>query len=62
LSKDEARNLLEICKMSRNKKLYHYVQLLLHTGMRPSEAAGVAWGQVNIDARIIDLTITKTKP
>ncbi|MBU1420126.1 MAG: site-specific integrase [Proteobacteria bacterium] len=62
LSKDEARNLLGICKTSRNKKLYHYVQLLLHTGMRPSEAAGVAWGQVNIDARIIDLTITKTKP
>lgn len=62
LSKDEARHLLEICKKSRNEKLYPYVQLLLHTGMRPSEAAGLTWGQVDIDARIIDLTVTKTKP
>ena len=62
LSKDEARHLLEICKQSRNKKLYPYVQLLLHTGMRPSEGAGLTWGQVDIDARIIDLTVTKTKP
>lgn len=62
LSKDEARHLLEICKKSRNEKLYHYVQLLLHTGMRPSEGAGLVWGQIDIDARIIDLTVTKTKP
>lgn len=62
LNRDEARHLLEICKKSRNAKLYHYVQLLLHTGMRPSEGAGLKWGQINIDARIIDLTITKTKP
>lgn len=62
LSKDEARHLLEICKNSRNEKLYHYVQLLLHSGMRPSEGAGLIWRQVDIDARIIDLTITKTKP
>jgi len=62
LSKDEARHLLEVCKKSRNEKLYHYVQLLLHTGMRPSEGAGLVWGQVDIDSRIIDLTVTKTKP
>ncbi len=62
MSKDEARNLLEICKQSRNEKLYHYVQLMLHTGMRPSEGAGLIWGKVDIDARIIDLTTTKTKP
>lgn len=62
LSKAEARHLLEICKESRNEKLYPFVQLLLHTGMRPSEGAGLVWGQVDIDARIIDLTITKTKP
>lgn len=62
LSRDEARHLLETCKMSRNKKLYQYVQLLLHTGMRPSEGAGLIWRQIDIDGRIIDLTITKTKP
>ncbi|MCL7487758.1 MAG: site-specific integrase [Desulfobulbaceae bacterium] len=62
LTKDEARHLLEICKKSRNEKLYQYVQLLLHTGMRPSEGAGLIWGQIDIDARIIDLTITKTRP
>ena len=32
------------------------------TGMRPSEGAGLVWGQIDIDARIIDLTVTKTKP
>ncbi len=62
VTNDEARNLLEICKKSRNQKLYHFVQLLLHTGMRPSEGAGLKWGQVDIDARIVDLSITKTKP
>ena len=62
LSKDEARHLLEISKKSRNKNLYHYMQLLLHTGMRPSEGAGLTWGQIDVDARIIDLTITKTRP
>ena len=62
LSKDEARHLLETSKQSRNKKLYHFLQLMLHTGMRPSEAAGITWGQIDIDARIIDLTVTKTKP
>ena len=30
--------------------------------MRPSEGAGLTWGQIDVDARIIDLTITKTKP
>lgn len=62
LSKDEARHLLEICQKSRNEKLYTFVQLLLHTGMRPSEGAGLLWGKIDIDARIIDLTLTKTKP
>ena len=49
------------CNFFIQEQLY-YVQLLLHTGMRPSEGAGLIWGQVDIDARIIDLTITKTKP
>ena len=62
LSKDEARHFLDVCKKSKNPTLYSYVQLLLHTGMRPSECAGLIWKQVDIDGRIIDLTITKTKP
>lgn len=62
LTKDEARHLLDVCKKSRNTKLYSFVQLQLHTGMRPSEGAGLRWGQVDIDARIADLTVTKTKP
>ena len=62
LSKDEARHLLEVSRKSKNGKLFHYVQLLLHTGMRPSEGAGLRWKQIDIDARIIDLTVTKTKP
>ncbi|OGQ98001.1 MAG: hypothetical protein A2521_03420 [Deltaproteobacteria bacterium RIFOXYD12_FULL_57_12] len=62
LTRDEARHLLDVCKTSRNPKLHIFVQLLLHTGMRPSEGAGLRWSQIDVDARIVDLTITKTKP
>ncbi len=30
--------------------------------MRPSEGAGLTWGQVDLDSRIIDLQQTKTDP
>lgn len=62
LSEIEARILLDICCESRNKKLYAYVLLLMHSGMRPSEAAGITWDQVYFDKMIIDLTETKTEP
>ncbi len=60
LSNEEAHTLLESAKDSRNKKLYPYLLLMMHTGMRPSEAAGLQWGDVDLDARLVKLHITKT--
>ncbi|MFC1523814.1 tyrosine-type recombinase/integrase [Thermodesulfobacteriota bacterium] len=60
LNQTEIKGLLCAAQESRNKKLYPYIMLLLHTGMRPSEAAGLLWDQV--EPQIIDLTKTKTDP
>jgi integrase len=60
LTKEEAQRLLDTAKSSKNKKLYPYLLLMMHTGMRPSEAAGLTWGDVDLDARLIRLSITKT--
>ncbi len=60
LSQKEARALLEECGKRRNKMLRPYVLSLLHTGMRPSEAAGLKWRQVDLAKRKILLEDTKT--
>lgn len=60
LTFEEAQKLLDTAMTSRNKKLYHYLLLLMHTGMRPSEAAGLTWGNIDLDARIVKLYVTKT--
>ena len=60
LSKEEAQKLLDIAKESRNRKLYPYLLLMMHTGMRPSEAAGLTWGDVDLESRLVKLNITKT--
>lgn len=52
--------LLDFCCISKSERLYCYVLLMLHTAMRPSEAAGLRWEQVHDE--IIDLTETKTDP
>lgn len=62
LDEGEILRLLDACKKSRNPKLYAYVLLQLHTGMRPSEGAGLTWKQVDLDKRVLDLTKTKTEP
>ena len=62
LERAEIANLLSACRKSRNKKLAPYVLLMLSTAMRPSEAAGLTWAQVDLDRRILDLTVTKTEP
>lgn len=54
--------LLDFCCVSKSKRLHCYVLLMLHTAMRPSEAAGMRWDQIDIKAGIIDLTETKTDP
>jgi len=60
LTKEEAQKLLDVSQKSRNKNLYPYLLLMMHTGMRPSEAAGLTWGDVNLDERLVKLKITKT--
>lgn len=62
LTDDEAIRLVNACRHSRNKLLTIYILLLLHTGMRPSEAAALKWGQVYLQERKIILTDTKTTP
>lgn len=62
LKEDEAVRLLKECKASRNKRLYPYVLILLHTAMRPSEAAGLKWHQIDFDRRSLTLYITKNEP
>lgn len=60
LTNEEAQKLLEIAQKSRNKNLHPYLLVMMHTGMRPSEAAGLTWGDVDLDARLVKLEITKT--
>ncbi|WP_353740408.1 tyrosine-type recombinase/integrase [Desulfolithobacter dissulfuricans] len=60
LDRIEIRMLLDCCCESKNTALAPYVRLQLHTGMRPSEGAGLTWGQVDLTARMIDLPRTKT--
>lgn len=61
LTQREAKLLLSECRKSRNKKLYPYVLLLLHSGMRPDECATLTWAQVNFTKRYILLTETKNR-
>ncbi|OCC15312.1 Shufflon-specific DNA recombinase [Dissulfuribacter thermophilus] len=61
LSESEIQCLLEATRKSSNKKLYPYVLLLLHTAMRPGEAAGLKWDQVNFEEKGILLNKTKNK-
>jgi integrase len=60
LTKEEAQKLLDVAQASQNKKLYPYLLLLMHSGMRPSEAAGLKWEDIDLDARLVKLKITKT--
>jgi integrase len=60
LNAEEASALLEACGKSRNPTLQAFVVLLLHTGMRPSEAAGLRWDQVDLEKKSIEVQDTKT--
>ena len=62
LKEDEAVRLLKECRVSRNKMLYPYVLVLLHTAMRPSEAAGLRWSQIDFERRSLTLNVTKNEP
>lgn len=62
LTPEQIDKLLDYCCISKSELLYSYVLLMLHTAMRPSEAAGMKWSNVHFDRHIIDLTETKTDP
>lgn len=62
LKEDEAVRLLAECQASKNKMLYPYVLILLHSAMRPSEAAGLRWSQIDLASRSLTLYITKNEP
>lgn len=59
LTSAQSDALLLECKKSRNRMLYPYVLTLLHTAMRPGEAAALRWAQVDLAGRVIELTDTK---
>lgn len=60
LNAEETTALLRACGKSRNRTLQAFVLLLLHTGMRPSEAAGLRWNQVNLEDKSLEVQNTKT--
>lgn len=61
LTLDDARALLAECRKSRNRYLFPYVLTLLHSGMRPGEAAGLSWQQVDLEKRRVLLEETKNQ-
>lgn len=60
LHQEEIEKLLDWCCVSASENLYSFVLLLLHTAMRPSEAATLKWEQVKLRERVLLLTNTKT--
>lgn len=60
LSMRDIDRLLDYCCLSNAPRLYSYVLLMLHTGMRPSEAAALKWEAVRPADRLIILTTTKS--
>ena len=60
LSLQEIERLLDWCCASDQEKLYIYVLVMLHTAMRPSEAASLTWDRVRLTEGIILLKETKT--
>src|SRR5690606_2233991 len=59
LSRDQAAAFLEAARSDRYCALWH---LLLTGGLRPSEALGLAWSAVDLDAGrvVIQRTLTRT--
>lgn len=60
LSQEEMERLLESCRASESARLFSYVLFMLHTAMRPSEAATLTWLQILWKDRMVLLSTTKT--
>ena len=60
LTQDEAGNLLETCRKSRNKALRDLVEFAVFTGVRRSEALGLTWDRVDRARGVVRLELTKS--
>jgi len=60
LSTEEAELVIEESRRSRNPAFYPFVLLLMHTGMRTGEAARLQEVAVNLEARSVRITRTKS--
>ncbi len=58
LSIDELRQILKVCKKSRDKAL---ILFLVDTGMRRSEACSLNWTDVDIPSGVVNVRKTKNK-
>ena len=59
LSVDESAQLLEACKQSKNGYLYAIVLMALTTGMRQGEILSLTWNDVDLDAGICHIRMSK---
>ena len=55
LTEFQIKLLLDECKKSKNKKLFYYVLMILHSGMRPGEAAGLLRKSINLERKIFEI-------
>ena len=55
-NKEELNQFLNACKKYSNKIYYTYFRLLAYTGLRPSEALGLKWSDVNIFNKSISVS------
>ncbi len=61
LTDDEERRLLAACGASRSRALPMAVRLALNTGMRRGEILNLRWGDIDLDAKRLTVTKSKTK-
>lgn len=59
LSDDEQRRLIAALGASRNPVILPLTQFALETGMRLSEMLGLCWDHVDLEDRMVELTLTK---
>src|SRR5215471_9405378 len=60
LTKEEANELLDACRRSRNPALADLVEFALFTGVRQGEALGLTWDHVDRARGVIRLEVTKS--
>lgn len=62
LTETEEPKLLAACRASKSELLYHFVRLLLLTGLRDGEARSLAWEDLDEAGRALTVRESKTGP